>query len=271
MSLWKRFVNLFRASAHGALDSVENVENSAELTIRDHELKVTQVRRTLASVIGTYRLSEQANIERLRELETMEGAMNALLDDADAIDAMVAKAESALASALARGDDAEVAKAQDYVQTTKDAQHEAQSNVLALDERKSALADSLRDHQEQYVKMGETVEAIKNDMRKMDSDLALMRQRKDSLVARSKVADAQEAMISARAEVTSISASTQFGAIEKKVAKREALNIGMREIDSIGSTSRVDELLRDTKNDARLAEIRASRDKAPKLLEKGTA
>ena len=198
-NLWTRFRRLFAAKANAAIDRAENPAQMADQLIREYTQGVKDTEVAVADVIGNLRIMEvqrddqkEAVLEWGRKAE----AATRLADEASS------SAEKQRLTNLARS---------------------ALGKQIAAEQSITELGPTIASHEAQ-------VEQLKSALMLMRDKLDEVKAKRDQLVARDRVASAQEQIVDSVRSVDASDATSEMRRLEDKVRRREARARGKAEV-----------------------------------------
>ena len=226
-SILGRITQLAKANINALLDSAEDPEKMLNQMERDYKNSIADAESSVAQTIGNLRLME-ADLEEDRKAVTEWGTK--------------AAAASAQAETLRASGDAEGADRFDNLARV------ALSKQISF-EKEIATAEPSVTAQQQVV------EQLKTGLQTMREKLVQLQAKRDELVSRGKVADAQSQVQDAVKNLDVLDPTSELGRFEEKVKRQEAMVRGQaelaastldaqfNELDDLGSLSEVDQRL----------------------------
>jgi phage shock protein A len=221
-----RIGNVLRANVNDAIDRAEDPEKMIDQYLRDYTNDIAEAEQAVAQAVGNLRLAE----DDLKKAE------------ADVAD-WGGKAQAAATRASQQPADAarfdELAKA-------------ALKNQIAAESRVKTLTENVA----QQTTLTSKLKDALNGLRAKREELV---QKRDELVARSKMAEAQRQVQESFASINVTDPTSDIARMEEKVRREEALARGMAEVSASNLDSQF-EALEDTADDleveARLAALK---------------
>jgi phage shock protein A len=201
-SILGRIGQLVRANVNAMLDSAEDPEKMLDQLIRDFTSNIAEAEQAVAQTIGNLRLLEQDNLE----------AQQAQQDWGSKATAASRKAEQLRAEDKATEADRfdELAK----VALRRQISFENQTRTFSQQiQQQTALTDQLKDGL--------------NKLRIKREDLV---QKRDELVARAKMAQAQTQVQQAVKNVSVMDPTSELSRFEERIRRQEAMARGMQEV-----------------------------------------
>lgn len=221
-TILERVAALLRANIHGALDAAEDPEKALDLFVRDFTASIDEAEEAVAETIGHLRIMQADLIDSDQEIESW--------------------GEKAAAAARRDGERFQL--------LAKD----AILRQIGAEERSSHLRESI-------ARQEGVVEQLKNGLDQMRSRLSEVEVKRAELISRSRVAEAQERVVGAVRAVNGNDPTSQIGALENSVRKREAIAQGRAEIVADSLEAQYDSLEKVSRHDKaerRLAALRTA-------------
>ncbi|WP_448631295.1 PspA/IM30 family protein [Cellulomonas soli] len=231
-SIFGRITQLARANINALIDSAEDPQKMLDQLVRDYTNSIADAEKAIAQTIGNLRLAEQDYNEDVRA--SSEWGQKALAASARA----------------------------DQYRTAGDAVNADKFDNLA----KVALGKQITAEQEvrdagpMIAQQRETVEKLKAGLAMMKDKLGELKQRRDTLVARQKSAQAQQTVQTAISSINVLDPTSELARFEDKVRREEAVAMGQAEIAASSFDSQFAELEQSTASleiEARLAQLKA--------------
>jgi phage shock protein A len=231
-SIFGRIAQLARANVNALLDQAEDPQKMIDQLVRDYTNSIADAEQAVAQTIGNLRLAEQDYNE-----------------DVAAATEWGAKAAAASSRAdqyRAAGDAANADKFDALAKVALGKQITAENEVQ---EAEPIIASQT-----------EMVDKLKTGLDQMKVKLTQLQAKRDELVARSRSAHAQNAMLDAVKNINVLDPTSELGRFEDKVRREEARAKGKEELaassldaqfeslDSLGDAAEID---------ARLARLKA--------------
>lgn len=213
-SIFGRISMLARANINALLDKAEDPEKMLDQMVRDYTNSIAEAKEATAATIGQLRLAEQ-DLGEARETADQWGRK--------------AMAASQKADQL-RGA-GQAGEADRYDNLAKSA---LQRQMTAEDQAKSLEAAVAAQTQ--------TVDKLREGLSGMEQKLDELRARRDELVARHKMAQAQNTMQDAVAEINVVDPTSDLGRFEEKVRREEARAMGNAELAASSLDAQFDSL-----------------------------
>jgi len=203
-SIFGRIAQLAKANINALLDSAEDPQKMLDQMVRDYTSSIQEAEAAIAQTIGNLRLLEQDYAE----------------DVASAKDwGRKAVAASAKADELRAGGNAVDADKFDNLAKV------ALSKQLAAESQATSVEPTI-------ASQTEVVDKLKSGLEGMKGKLVELRSKRDQLVARSKIADAQSQVIDAMGSIDIMDPTSELGRFEEKIRREEAKVLGQQELAS---------------------------------------
>ena len=231
-SIFGRISMMARANINALLDKAEDPEKMLDQMVRDYTNSIAEAKEATAGTIGQLRLAEK-DLAEARETAGEWGAK--------------ALAASQKADQLRGAGHA--GEADKYDNLAKSA---LQRQITAEDQTKSLEAAVGAQTQ--------TVDKLKEGLTGMEQKLSELRSRRDELVARHKLAQAQNQMQDAVAQIDVADPTSDLGRFEDKVRLEEARAMGNAELAASSLDAQFDSLDDDAdalEIEARLAALKS--------------
>jgi len=244
-SILGRISNLVRANVNAMIDSAEDPEKMLDQMIRDFTSNIAEAEQAVAQTVGNLRLVE----EDLKEAE-------------DASAEWGSKAALAVQKADELNAGGKATEADKFEELAK----------VAL-RRQISFEDQAKTYRTQVTQQTDVTEKLKDGLNKMREKLTDLKQKRDELVSRSKMADAQVQVQKSIKSISVTDPTSDLSRFEERIRRQEALARGMEEVGSDSLESQFD-MLDDASDDleveARLAALKAG-STAPALPSGGTS
>jgi len=231
-SIFGRIAQLAKANVNALLDSAEDPQKMLDQMVRDYSASIQEAEAAIAQTIGNLRLLEQDYAE----------------DVATAQDwGRKAVAASAKADEYRRGGH------------PNDADKFDNLAKIALGKQLSSETEA-RSAQPTIASQNEVVDKLKSGLEAMRGKLGELATKRDQLVARAKIADAQSQVLDAVKSIDIMDPTTELGRFEEKVRREEAKVMGQQELATSSLDSQFEQLEdfgRQTEIEARLAALKS--------------
>lgn len=213
-SLLGRVSQLVRANINALIDSAEDPETMLDQMIRDYTGNIREAEDAVAQTIGNLRLLES-----------------------DAAEARQTAAEwgSKALAASRRADDLRGAG------STAEADRFDNLAKVAL-QRQIAAENEVKGFEPQIASQTEVVDKLKKGLEGMRGKLTELRTKRDQLVSRAKLAEAQNQMHDAVRGINLMDPTSEVSRFEEKVRREEALAAGRSELASSSLDAQFEEL-----------------------------
>ena len=221
-----RIGNILRANVNDAIDRAEDPQKMIDQYIRDYTNDIAEAEQAVAQAVGNLRLAED-------DL----GRAKADVQDWGSKAAAAATRASQVPADAARFD--ELAKA-------------ALKNQIAAENRAKALTESVASQ----TMFTDKLKSALNGLRAKREELG---QKRDELVARAKMAEAQKQVQESFASISVTDPTSDIARMEEKVRREEALARGMAEVSASSIENQFAELEtthEDLEVEARLAALK---------------
>jgi phage shock protein A len=231
-SIFGRIAQLTKANINSMLDSAEDPEKMMDQMIRDYKNNITEAEEAIATTIGNVRLLEQdTNEDRAAVTEWGNKAA-----------AASSKAEELRAAG-----------------NTADADKFDKLARVAL-EKQIQFEGEIKDAEPAIASQNQIVEKLKAGLDGMKGKLAELQQKRDSLVARGKLAEAQSKVHDAVKSVNIMDPTSEVSRFEEKIRREEAKVMGQTELAASSLDSQfeaLEDMGSDAEVEARLAALKA--------------
>ncbi|KAM9865484.1 Phage shock protein A [Leucobacter aridicollis] len=226
-SILGRIAQLAKANINALLDSAEDPEKMLNQMERDYKNSIADAESSVAQTIGNLRLME-ADLEEDRKAVSEWGRK-------------AAAASSQAETLRASGDTAGADKFDNLARV-------ALSKQISFEKEISTSEPSVAAQQQ-------VVDQLKTGLQTMREKLVQLQAKRDELVSRGKVADAQSQVQDAVKNLDVLDPTSELGRFEEKVKRQEAMVRGQaelaastldaqfNELDDLGALSEVDERL----------------------------
>jgi phage shock protein A len=201
-SILGRIGQLVRANVNGMLDQAEDPEKMLDQLIRDFTSNIAEAEEAVAQTVGNLRLVED-----------------------DAREAREASAEW-LRKAQAASDRAETLRSQG---NTAEADRFDELAKLAL-RRQISFEEQVRTFDIQIAQQTELTDKLKDGLNKLRVKREELVQKRDELVSRAKMAQAQMQVQETLKEVSVLDPTSELNRFEERIRRQEAQARGMEEV-----------------------------------------
>ena len=229
-TIFGRISQLTRANINALLDAAEDPEKMLDQMIRDYKNNIAEAEEAVAQTIGNLRLMEQDAKEA-----------------SDAADEWGSKAQAAVSKAKELGAAGNSAEASTFENLAR----------VAI-KKQIAFEDDAKDLQPTITQQTEVVNKLKAGLEGMRGKLDELESKREELIARAKMAEAQAGVMDAVKEIDLTDPTSELSRFEEKIRREEAKVAGKAEL----AASRLDvqfEVLEDEETsaevEARLAEL----------------
>lgn len=239
-SILGRIAQLTKANVNALLDRAEDPGKMLDQLVRDYTNNIAEAEQAIAQTIGNLRLAEQDYNEDVASVKEWGGKALAASRKADEY--------------RAQGDAANADKFDQLAKIALRKQLDAESEV----KQAQPMIDTQR----------QTVDKLKQGLATMKDKLGELKSRRDSLVARSKTAQAQQTVQTAISSINVLDPTSEIGRFEEAVRREEAMAIGQAEVAAASLDSQFAELEAsdaDVELEARLAALKAGSSPAPQI------
>jgi phage shock protein A len=229
-TIFGRIAQLTKANINALIDAAEDPERMLDQMIRDYKNNMAEAEEAVAQTIGNLRLTE-----------------------ADAKEASGAAGEWGSKARAA------VAKSKELSAAGNAAEAATFENLARIALKKQiAFEDEVKDLQPTIAQQNEVVNKLKDGLEGLRGKLDELESKRDELIARAKMAEAQSGVMDAVKEIDLTDPTSELSRFEEKIRREEAKVAGQAEL----AASRLDvqfEALEDEETDAeveaRLAEL----------------
>lgn len=213
-SIFGRISALIRANVNSAIDSAEEPEKMIDQLVRDYTNSIAEAETAIAETIGNLRLLERDYAEDVQTANDWGRKAFAASRKADELRAAGDTAGADKFDALAK-----VA---------------LQRQISAENEAKEAAPT--------IAAQTEVVEKLKAGLNGMKEKLGQLKTKRTELVARAKVAEAQNRVADAVKSVNLLDPTSELGRFEDKIRRQEALAQGKQELAASSLDGQFEEL-----------------------------
>lgn len=231
-SIFGRIAQLAKANINAILDSAEDPQKMLDQMVRDYTASIQEAEAAIAQTIGNLRLLEQDYAEDI-----------------------------ATAQDWGRKAVAASAKADEYRAGGNTADADKFDNLAKVALGKQLASESqARSAEPTIASQSAVVEQLKNGLEGMKGKLVELRAKRDQLVARAKIAEAQSQVIDAVKSIDIMDPTSELGRFEEKIRREEAKVLGQQELASSSLDAQFEELEdvgRQTEIEARLAALKS--------------
>ena len=229
-SILGRISQLARANINAILDAAEDPEKMLDQMIRDYINSIRDAEEAVAQTIGNLRMMEEDQRE----------ATKAAVDWGTKAAAAAGKAKELRAAG-----------------TVADADRFENLARVAL-KRQITFEEHAADLTAPIAQQTDVVAKLKNGLNMMHVKLEELKAKRDELVGRAKVAEAQTKVVDALKSINITDPTSELGRFEDRIKREEARAAGMTEIAASSLDAQfdqVDDLAHDAEVDRRLAEL----------------
>lgn len=224
-SIFGRISAMARANINAMLDRAEDPEKMLDQMVRDYTNSIAEARQAVASTIGQLRLAEQDLAEAKQTASEWGNKALVASRKADQLRATGQAVEADKFDNLAKA---------------------ALQRQLSEEGQAKSLAPAVEAQRQ-------TVEKLKDGLEGMTVKLGELKDKRDQLVARAKMAEAQNRLQDAVAEINVVDPTSDLGRFEEKVRREEARAMGNAEL----AASTLDAQFESLEDDADTLEIEA--------------
>ena len=231
-SILGRMAQLAKANINALIDRAEDPQKMLDQLVRDYTNNVVEAQNAIATTIGNLRLAEQdynADVAAVQDWGSKAASASQLADQY-----------------RAKGDTANADKFDNLAKVALTKQIDAENEV----KQEQPMIDSQR----------QTVDKLKAGLAMMNDKLVELKQKRDSLVARSKSAVAQQQVQSSMASINVLDPTSEISRFEDVVRHQEAQAMGQAEVASASLDNQFAQLQSasaDVEVEARLAALKA--------------
>lgn len=213
-SIFGRVSQLAKANINAMLDRAEDPQKMIDQLIRDYTNNIAEAEEAVAVTIGNLRMAEQDHKSDVAEAQDWGNKAIAASQKADQL--------------RASGDTAGADKFDNLAKVALGKQIDAESDAKQAEPSIAAQT--------------ETVEKLKSGLALMKDKLADLKNRRDSLVARAKSAEAQASVQGAISSINVLDPTSELGRFEEKVRREEARVAGHAELQASSLDAQFEEL-----------------------------
>ncbi|MDP9395681.1 MAG: PspA/IM30 family protein [Actinomycetota bacterium] len=224
-SILGRVAQLARANINALLDAAEDPEAMLDQMIRDYMSNIREAEDAVAMTIGNLRLAEEDHREALETAQEWGGKAAAASRKADEL--------------RASGDTASADKFDSLARVALQRQLDA--------ERQAATFDP------QISQQREVVDRLKTGLTKMQDKLSELHAKRNELVARAKMAQAQSRVHDAMRNIDLLDPTSEVSRFEDKIRREEARVLGQQELEA----SSLDAQFEALEDETELSEVEA--------------
>ncbi len=228
-SILGRISQMARANINALLDGVEDPEKMLDQMIRDYINSISEAEEAVAQSIGNLRMMEEDSREAQRTAAEWGSK---------------AAAAAAKAKEMRASDPAEADRFENLAR-------------IAL-KRQITNEDQVNDMAPTIAQQTEVVEKLKSGLISMHQKLEELRTKRDELVGRAKVAEAQEKVYDAIKSVNITDPTSELSRFEEKIRREEAKVAGQAELAASSLDAQfesLDDVSDDLEVERRLAEL----------------
>ncbi|REJ06586.1 PspA/IM30 family protein [Microbacterium bovistercoris] len=231
-SIFGRISTLVKANINSLLDSAEDPQKMLDQLVRDYTNNIADAESAIAETIGNLRLLERDHEEDVRAAKEWGNKALAASRKADELRAAGSIADADKFDSLAK---------------------------IAL-QRQISEEREARAAEPQIAAQTEIVDKLKNGLNGMKDKLEQLKSKRSELLARAKVAEAQNKVQDAVKQINVLDPTSELGRFEDKIRRQEALAQGKAEIAASTLDAQfesLEDLGELTEVEARLAELKA--------------
>ncbi len=231
-SILGRIGQLVRANVNSILDSAEDPEKMLDQLIRDFTNNIAEAEQAVAQTVGNLRLLEDDAREAREASREWLGKARAASDRAEALRGQGNAAEADRFDGLAK---------------------------LAL-RRQISFDDQLKTFDTQIAQQTELTDKLKDGLNKLRVKREELVQKRDELISRAKMAQAQIQVQQTLKNVSVLDPTSELNRFEDKIRRQEAMARGMEEVGTSNLEDQFAELESgedDLEVEARLAELKS--------------
>ena len=231
-SILGRIAQLAKANINALIDKAEDPQKMLDQLVRDYTNNIAEAETAIAQTIGNLRLAEQD-----------------YNSDVAAVKDWNAKAISASQAAdqfRAKGDLVNAEKFDSLAKVALGKQIDFEREV--------------KQEEPMIIAQRDTVEKLKNGLAMMKDKLGELKNKRDSLVARQKTAQAQQQVQSSLSSINVLDPTSEISRFEDTVRRQEAQALGQAEVAAVSIESQFEQLKSigaDIEVEARLAALKA--------------
>jgi len=201
-SIFGRIAQLAKANIHALLDAAEDPEKMLDQMVRDYTASIQEAEAAIAQTIGNLRLLEQDHAEDVASAQDWGRKAVAASTKADEL--------------RAAGNTADADKFDNLAKVALGKQLQAESEAKAVE---PTIANQ-----------NQVVDQLKSGLEAMKGKLDQLRSQRDQLIARAKIADAQNQVIDAVKSIDIMDPTSELGRFEEKIRREEAKVMGRQEL-----------------------------------------
>ena len=231
-SIFGRIAQLTRANINALLDQAEDPALMLDQMVRDYTNSIAEAESAVAQTIGNLRLLEQDHAEDVAAAADWERKALAASNKADQLRTSGNAADADKFDALAK---VALGKQISSEKEAKDAEPTIGSQTVVVDKLKAGLT------------------GMRSKLDQLDS-------KRNELVARSKMAEAQGRVNDAIGSINVLDPTSDLGRFEEKVRREEAKVLGQQELQSSSLDAQFESLEdvgKDAEVEARLAALKS--------------
>ncbi|MCX6501823.1 MAG: PspA/IM30 family protein [Microbacterium sp.] len=243
-SIFGRISTLVRANINAMIDSAEDPQKMLDQLVRDYTNNIADAESAIAETIGNLRLLERDHQEDVQAAAEWGSKALAASRKGDEL--------------RAAGDGSGADKFDNLAKIALQRQLSEESQAKAAEPQIAAQT--------------EVVDKLKDGLNGMKQKLEQLRTKRSELLARAKVAEAQNKVHDAIKSVNVLDPTSEIGRFEDKIRRQEALAQGKAELAASsldGQFESLDDLGELTEVEARLAALKAGN--TPSALSAGAA
>ncbi len=228
-----RIGQLMRANINAMLDQAEDPERMLDQLLRDFSTNIEEAEQAVAQTVGNLRLTEQ-------DLREGEQAAQEWGEKA--------------AAAARKADELRVSGSE------QDAGKFDELAKIAL-RRQISFEEQVKTLRTQVEQQQQLTDKLKDGLNKLRLRYDELKGKRDELVSRAKMADAQVRVQQAVRDVSVMDPTSELARFEERIRRQEAMAIGMEEVASSSIEEQfaaLDDAGTETEVEARLAELRSA-------------
>lgn len=218
-----RVGNILRANINDMLDGAEDPQKMIDQLVRDYTGNIQEAEQAVAQTVGNLRLAED-DLKRAQ-------------DEAAEWGSKAAAAATRAAQATSAANPADASRFDDLAKT-------------ALRQQIS-YENQAKSYHEQVAQQTVLTNQLKEGLNGMRAKLTELQTKRDELVARAKMADAQRQVQQSVANISTLDPTSELSRYEDKIRRDEAMARGMAEV----SASSLESQFADLQNDTADAEV----------------
>jgi phage shock protein A len=231
-SILGRISQLLRANVNALLDQAEDPQLMLDQLVRDYTNSIAEAESAVAQTIGNLRLMEQ--------------------DHAEDVESAADWGRKALAAST-KGSELRAAG------NTEDADKFDKLAKIAIGKQISAENEA-KAVEPTIASQSQVVAQLKDGLEKMRDKLNDLTSKRDELLARAKIAQAQTQVHDAMQSIDVLDPTSELGRFEEKIRREEAKVLGQQELAASSLDAQfesLEDLGKDAEVEARLAELKA--------------